>query len=269
MQIPPHPGMAFLAVLLGAALTLTACAPSGEVTPNGAPLPSATVRASPTANATIIPAVPSPVATAPVATPVPTATATIAPTNTAIPAVPTTPIPATLATPPPTAIPAPSATAPPLTATAVAPTPIPVSPTPLSGTSATDAQGRCALALPPGFAATGAGIFSGANGRALITLTALAVGANDTLDDVALPFVSAFTAPIGDYRQTAVARGADDLRLDFTGRTTAPGRGTIFLRQFGGTVCALSFFVAQGTEITYDQTVNALLASLRPTGAVG
>jgi len=95
------------------------------------------------------------------------------------------------------------------------------------------------------------------------------VRASDILDDVALPFVSTFTAAIGDYQQTAVARGEDNLRLDFTGRTTAPGRGTIFLRQFGGTVCALSFFVVQGAAITYDQTVNALLASLRPAGAIG
>ncbi len=86
---------------------------------------------------------------------------------------------------------------------------------------------------------------------------------------MALPFVSTFTAAIGDYQQTAVARGEDDLRLDFTGRTVAPGRGTIFLRQFGGTVCALSFFVVQGGEVGYDQTVNALLVSLRPAGVIG
>jgi hypothetical protein len=83
------------------------------------------------------------------------------------------------------------------------------------------------------------------------------------------PFPQRFTATIGDYQQTAVTRGADDLRLDFTGRTVAPGRGTIFLRQFGGTVCALSFFAVQGGALSYDQTVNALLAALRPAGAIG
>jgi len=151
----------------------------------------------------------------------------------------------------------------------VPPTRVPASPTPLAGAGVTDARGRCAVTLPAGFATIGGGAFAGADGRASITLTALAIGTGDTLDDVALPFVGTSTAAIGDYRQTAVARGEDSLRLDFTGRTTAPGRGTIFLRQFGGTVCALSFFVVQSGEINYEQTVNALLASLRPVGAIG
>lgn len=277
-----HQGVTVLAVLLGAIVALAACAPFGDATPTPAPSPTATAQApGPTASATVIPtatttatAAPTTAPTiaptsAPTSVPVPTLTAMPAPTNTAVPPAPTVTLPAPTATLPATAPPAPSATVPPPTATVMPPTLAPVPPTALAGAGATDAQGRCAITLPTGFAAAGGGTFSGANGRALITLTPLAIGASDTLDDVALPFVSTFTAGIGDYQQTAVARGEDNLRLDFTGRTTAPGRGTIFLRQFGGTVCALSFFVVQGGEVSYEQTVNALLASLRPAGAVG
>ena len=247
MQMRRYPGLTVLAVLLGTTVALAACAPFGGAMPTAAPLSTATAPPRPTASATVAPTAALPAATATTSAPAtalaPAVAATVTPTNTAIPPAPT--------------------------ATALPSTLVPIVPTPPAGAGATDAQGRCAITLPAGFAATDGGAFSGANGRASITLTPLVVRASDILDDVALPFVSTFTAAIGDYQQTAVARGEDNLRLDFTGRTTAPGQGTIFLRQFGGTVCALSFFVVQGAAITYDQTVNALLASLRPAGAIG
>jgi len=279
MQIRRYRGLAVLVVLLGAIVALAACAPLGGSTPT-APPPTATVPANPTAtptvSATLVPTAttlvtmaPTTTPAAPTSAPVPTVTATIALTNTATPLAPTVTLPPPTATVPATALPTPTATVPPATATAVPATLVPRTPPIQTGASATDVQGRCAITLPAGFTATGGGSFSGANGRAVITLTPLVIGTSDTLDDVALPFVSTFTAAIGNYQQTAVARGEDSLRLDFTGRTTAPGRGTIFLHQFDGTVCALSFFVVQGGEVPYDQTVNALLASLRPAGAVG
>ncbi len=270
MQIRRYRGLAVLVVLLGATVALAACAPLGGSTPT-APPPTATVPANPTAtptvSATLVPTATT-LAT-PTSAPVPTVTATIALTNTATPLAPTVTLPPPTATVPATAPPTPTATVPPATATAVPATLVPRTPPIQTGASATDVQGRCAITLPAGFADTGDGSFSGANGRAVITLTPLVIGTSDTLDDVALPFVSTFTAAIGNYQQTAVARGEDSLRLDFTGRTTAPGRGTIFLHQFDGTVCALSFFVVQGGEVPYDQTVDALLTSLRPAGAVG
>lgn len=266
MQMRRFPGLTILAVLLGATVALAACAPFGAATPTAAPPPTMIAPPSSTTSATVVPTATVPAASATTAAPAtalaPTVAATATPTNTAIPPVPTASVSVTT-------ILAPSATVPPPPATALPATLVPIAPTPLAGATATDAEGRCAITLPGGFAATGSGAFSGSNGRATITLTPLAIGASDTLDDVAVPYVSTFMAAIGDYQQTAVARGEDTLRLDFTGRTTAPGRGTIFLRQFGGTVCALSFFIVQGTEIPYDQIVNALLASLRPAGAIG
>ena len=263
--------LAVSAVLLGATVTLAACAPFGAATPTVAPQVTATLPASATPSATVAPtstvtAPTAPAATATVAAPTPTVMATVAPTSTVPP--PTATAPAPTATVPATATRAPTATLPPPT-TAIPPTLVAVSPPPLAGVSATDARGRCAITLPAGFAATGGGAFTGANGQASITLTALDNGAGDTLDDVALPYVSTFTAAIGDYQQTAVARGTDDLRLDFTGRMTASGRGTMYLRQFGESVCALSFFIVQGGEVSYEPTVSSLLASLRPAGAIG
>jgi hypothetical protein len=272
-QMRRYRSMTVLAMLLGATVALVACAPFGGATPTAAPSPTATTPPRPTVTATTAPTATVPAATATAAVPAtalaPTVAATLAPTNTAVPPALTATAPAPTM-PPTTAIPPTlSATVPPPPATAILPTLASVSPTAVAAVGATDTQGRCAVTLPAGFAATGGGSFSGANGRAFITVTALDAGASDTLDDVALPFVGTFTAAVGDYQQTAVARGEDNLRLDFTGRTVAPGRGTIFLRQFGGTVCALSFFLVQGGEVTYDQTVNALLASLRPAEAIG
>ena len=267
MRLRRYRPMTVIAALLGASVALAACAPFGAATLTATSPPTATVAASPTAGATPAPSATMPAATATVAAPAPTVAATPAPTGTVPSPPPTATIPMPTATPLPTAILATTVTPPP--ATAIPPTLAPVAPTPPAGSSATDAQGRCAITLPAGFAATGGGAFSGADGQAFITLTPLDARASDTLDDVALPFVSTFTAAIGDYQQTAVARGEDDLRLDFTGQTVAPGRGTIYLRQFGGTVCALTFFVVQGGEIGYEQTVNALVASLRPARAIG
>jgi hypothetical protein len=158
-------------------------------------------------------------------------------------------------------------TAPPtLAPTATLPPPPPSAP----GSTVNDPQGRCALTLPAGFAASGtAGLFTGAGGRATISLAGLVAEPGDTLDDVALPFVSTATAGIADYQQLRAVKGADSLRIDYTGRLAQPGTGTFYLRQFGGTVCALSFFVAQGTELSYESTLAQMLASLRVVGAVG
>lgn len=242
-----------LAVLLGAAVGLAACAPFGDSTSIATPTVARTSAPSTIGPATMLPATMA--ATAPSAAALPTviAPATAPPPTTASTSVP--PIPSTTLPPPSTVVLSPAAS---------------LTPTGVSGPTATDKEGRCAITLPAGFAAAGGGgVYSGADGRVTVTLTALPAQAGDTLDDVALPFVSTFTAEIGDYQQTRVARGADSLRLDYTGRTTAPGQGTIALRQFGGMVCALSFFAAQGSRIHYEQIVEQLIASLRPVGSVG
>jgi len=154
---------------------------------------------------------------------------------------------------------------------ALAPTAtLPPPPSIAPGSTVNDLQGRCALTLPAGFAVSGTGgVFTGAGGRATVTLAGLVAASGDTLDDVALPFISAATAGIADYQQLRAVKGADSLRIDYTGRMAQPGTGTFYLRQFGGTVCALSFFVVQGTELPYEPTLAQLLASLRLVGAVG
>jgi hypothetical protein len=92
---------------------------------------------------------------------------------------------------------------------------------------------------------------------------------DDTLDDVALPYISTTMAQIAGYQQTKVTKGADNLRIDFTGTIGQPGTGTFYLRQYGSTVCAMAFFVMQGTELAYETTLASLQASLRLANAVG
>lgn len=260
-------GAGIFSVLLGAAIGLAACAPFGGATPTVAPAATVAAITVPSATGTSVPPTVAPLA----ATLAPTAgSTTVPPVATTQPATVTATAAPPTATVPPAVSPTPSATIPPLSPTAGPPPTAPLVPTGVVGSTATDAQGLCAVTLPAGFAASGgAGVYSGADDRATVTLTALPMQAGDTLDDVALPFVSTFTAAIGDYQQTGVTRGADSLRLDFTGRTAAPGQGTIFLRQFGGTTCALSFFAAQGSGIAYEPTVGLLIGSLRPAGSIG
>ena len=71
------------------------------------------------------------------------------------------------------------------------------------------------------------------------------------------------------YQQRGAIKGNDSLGIDYTGRASQPGTGTIFLRRFGSTAPTVSFFAAQGTAISYEQTPTQLLASLRAAGAVG
>jgi len=102
-----------------------------------------------------------------------------------------------------------------------------------------------------------------------VTLSALQAEPGDTLDDLALPFVGHYVAAIAGYQQRGVAKGADNLRVDFTGRVGEQGKGTIYLRQFGSTVCAIFFFVADGTELAYEPALAQLIASLRAVKGVG
>ena len=265
------------------ALGLAACGPFGGATPTATvPPPTATI--PPTAVPSLAPSsaptgAPTAAATA-VASAAPSpsiapATATAAPPTAAPPTATTSPPTATLApsatataapTATSTAVPVPPTVPPTLAPTATLPPPPPSAP----GSTVNDPQGRCALTLPTGFAASGtAGLFTGAGGRATVMLAGLVAAPGDTLDDVALPFISTATAGIADYQQLRAVKGTDSLRIDYTGRMAQPGTGTFFLRQFGRTVCALSFFVVQGTEFSYEPTLAQLLASLRVVGAVG
>ena len=259
------------------ALSLAACGPFSGATPTVtpplatiAPTTTPTALASPSPTAPPATAIPAATVTAvpPTATIAPPTATTVPPTSTPVPPTATT-LPTATATLAPTATstpPPPTPTAPPtLAPTATLPPPPPSAPS----TTATDPQGLCSITLPTGFTATDGDVFTGLGGRATIALTALVAEPDATLDDVALPYISTATAAIADYQQSRAVKGTDSLRIDFAGRLTQPGTGTFYLKQFGTTVCALSFFVVQGTEINYEQTLTQLLASLRTAGAVG
>ena len=158
-------------------------------------------------------------------------TATPPPTTTAIPATATVP-PVTITTPSaapatPTAAATPTVTRPVPRPPRLRPPPgwgyrprPPTQATPVFGTFLVvqDARQACELTLPVGFAPTSTpGSFASADGKMLVTLQSLPAGPDDTLDDLALPFVEAFIPTVQGYEQTSVIRLADNLRIDFTG----------------------------------------------------
>ncbi len=111
--------------------------------------------------------------------------------------------------------------------------------------------------------------YSGFAGRVRVTLTALAAEPEDTLDDLALPFVGTFAGTVAEYRQTAVSKGAESLRVDFIGRLGSSGQGTLYVRQFATTTCALTFFAFPGPDLTYEALLIQIIAALRAVRAVG
>lgn len=209
----------------------------------------------------------------PTATPPPPTATTFPGTVTASPVASATPS-ATPATPTvpamPTATrPAPSATPATPTARLGIPATPPTPATPVVGTFTViqDARQACELTLPGGFAPTATpGRYTSADGRVVIALQSLAAGQDDTLDDLALPFVGAFIPTVQGYEQTAVIRLDDNLRIDFTGNMPGRGNGSLYFRQFDATVCIVTLFVAEGAEINYEMYFQELVLTLRPKG---
>ena len=59
--------------------------------------------------------------------------------------------------------------------------------------------------------------------------------------------------------------GTKSLRLDFTGtRGGRTGSGAVHVREFDGVVCTITLFVAQGSGIAYDATLQRAISSLQP-----
>jgi hypothetical protein len=123
------------------------------------------------------------------------------------------------------------------------------------------------MGIPASFAPTSTpGVYVGFDGKALIALQSLGVGPDETLDDLALPFVGEFIPTVEGYEQTSVIRLADNLRIDFTGNLPGRGNGTLYFHQFGTTICVVTLFVGEGTSVAYEALFEALIASLRPKG---
>lgn len=262
MKVPPFAAplrrLLVLALVVLALSGLAGCSLPGTAAPTATPLPTVTsvpVTATAQQVAVVTPTTPS-VAPAP-----PTATATIAPTATAT-MPPVTPITsATLASP--TMRPATPGTPGTPVQGAATPVPLPIGDTQLIQ----DEQQACEMRIPVSFAPTSTpGAYAGLDGKALIALQSLNVGPDETLDDLALPFVGEFIPTVEGYEQTAVIRLADNLRIDFTGNLLGRGNGTLYFHQFGTTICAVTLFVGEGTSITYEAFFEALIASLRPKG---
>jgi hypothetical protein len=205
---------------------------------------------------------------APTATP-PPPTATVPPVATAMPsAPPATPTATATAAATSTATrPVPAATPATPTARLGIPATPPTPATPVVGTLIQDTRQACELTLPGEFVPTATpGTFARPDGKVLVTLQSLPAGPDDTLDDLALPFVGAFIPTVRGYEQTMVIRLADNLRIDFTGDLAGRGDGSLYFKQFGPTVCVVTLFVADGTTVTYESFFESLIVTLRPKG---
>lgn len=59
--------------------------------------------------------------------------------------------------------------------------------------------------------------------------------------------------------------GTKSLRLDFTGAWRGrPGSGAVHVREFDSVVCTITLFVAHGSGIAYDATLQRAISSLQP-----
>ncbi len=78
------------------------------------------------------------------------------------------------------------------------------------------------------------------------------------------------TAPVvTGYRQQQFnnAAGTNSRKVNFDGtREGRPGRGTVYAQGFGSTTCVLIFFLVQGSRVSYDPTLQALIVALQPAG---
>ena len=191
----------------------------------------------------------------------PPATATPAPTGTA-------PLP--ISTPSPTASPAPSATATPAPTDTPAPTAparqVPPTATPARPT-VLDPDGQCQLALPAGFTeeTPGGGYFPAIDrsGFAALDSPDTRNGAI-SFDTAAQIVITTMKSALQNYQQTDLNKGQGTIQVQFTANSEGrAGRGTIYFRQFGNTVCAATFYLLQGSALPYDATLQGLTTSLR------
>ncbi len=129
-----------------------------------------------------------------------------------------------------------------------------------------------AVAYPPGWRvdespAFGRILFGPPGERDAITVNVIDVIQTETggLDFEAVTAALARTLQrlITDYRETAVVRTADALRIDYSGELVLPSKGTLYFIRSGATVCALHFFCPLSAADRHAPVMEAMLASLR------
>lgn len=170
------------------------------------------------------------------------------------------PTPTALPTSTPTPRPTPTATRP-------APTRPAATPLPALGNTVYDPTGRCRLDLPAPFVerTPGSGYFPASDRSGFVGLDAHALaGGTRSRDDVVNAALRGVHALVVDYGQSAANWQGDTLRVAFTGGLlNLNGQGTVYFRQFGDTICQLTFFVLDIAPQAREKVLDPLIASLQ------
>jgi hypothetical protein len=123
------------------------------------------------------------------------------------------------------------------------------------------------MTIPTGFAedSPGSGYFPAHDGSGFVALDApdTAGGAN-TFDQALATVLASLATVLPGYQETNVTRSPGALRVDFVATVdSGPGRGAAYFKEFGPIVCGGTLFLADGSAVPFDATVQALVASLQ------
>ena len=231
------------AATLGLAVMLVACGQSVAVQPAQELVP-------PTVTATV----------APTATPAPTATATLMPTATIVPT----------ATVPPTTTVAPTkAVTPTATPRAVPVTVTPtraatVAPSANGGGTVRDEDGVCQLVLPTSHKVDSAGDGFDALDDNGFGVSTSATGRSESPETLAQLLYGNFTTTFTSPQPSAPVSIGDTSRIDFVGALASnPGKGTVYIKKFGSTVCGVSMFTYDKAAVPHNTSATAILPTLK------
>jgi hypothetical protein len=134
-----------------------------------------------------------------------------------------------------------------------------------------DSRRVCSVQLPPGFAEAppGSGNFRSERGDALGRLLGNRSGGaamqGAQLLAGAQSLLGQFGGTLQGVQQSASRQSADTAQLGFTAnRAGSNGQGSISVRRFGSTVCALVFYADASATPPFATTFPALVASVQP-----
>jgi hypothetical protein len=127
-----------------------------------------------------------------------------------------------------------------------------------------DEDGICRLTVPPGYTVDSAGDgFDADDGKGIGVLTG-ATGRAETPEALAQSLYGGFTSILTDLQQGQVTNTADTSQIDFTGTLgTQPGKGTVYVKKFGTTVCGLSVFTYSGAAVPHESAITSLIPTVR------
>jgi lysophospholipase L1-like esterase len=169
---------------------------------------------------------------------------------------------------PATTNPAPSPVDTPPAAVAAA-TPTPTRVVISGGVGVTERTGRCRVTVPGGFSEEPprSGTFISRDRLAFVGLEALDAGAA-SFEEVTGSAIAGVQGLVTGYQETDAAREQDGLRVDFTGALSGrPGRGMVYFKQSGPTICQSTLIVTEGSSVAYDAAFQALTATMAATNA--